>query len=40
MTPTISDFIPVSLVETDKYIKVADGHVVAAKKFRGPNKHA
>ena len=25
MTPTISDFIPGSLVEKDKYIEVADG---------------
>ena len=33
MTPEISDFIPGSLVETDKYIEVADGHFVTAKKI-------
>ena len=32
MTPEISDFIPGLLVETDKYIEVADGHVVTAKQ--------
>ena len=32
MTPQISGFIPGSLVETDKYIEVADGHFVTAKK--------
>ena len=34
MTPEISDFIPVLLVEIDKYIEVADGHFVIAKKNR------
>ena len=32
MTPDISDVIPVSLVETDKYIKVIDGNFVTEKK--------
>ena len=32
MTPEISDFIPRSLVETDKYIENADGHFVTAEK--------
>ena len=27
MTPDISDFVPGSLVEMDKYIEVADGHL-------------
>ena len=31
MIPDISDFIPVSLLETDKYIEVAYGHFVTAK---------
>ena len=31
-TPEISDFIPGSLVETDKYIKVEDGNFVTEKK--------
>ena len=31
MTPEISDFIPGSLVETDKYIKVVDGNLITAK---------
>ena len=31
MTLDISDFIPESLVETDKYIEVADGHLLTAK---------
>ena len=26
MTPTVSDFIPCSLEDTDRYIKNADGH--------------
>ena len=34
MTPKISDFILGSLVETDKYIEVADGNFVTAKKRR------
>ena len=33
MTPNISDFIPGSLVETDKYIEVADGNFVTARKI-------
>ena len=33
MTPDISDFIPVSLVETYKYINVADGYSFAAKQI-------
>ena len=32
MTPEILDFIPVSLVETDKYIEIEDGNFVAAKQ--------
>ena len=32
MTPYISDFIPGSLLETYKYIKVAGGHFVTAKQ--------
>ena len=32
MTPEISGLIPGSLVETDKYIEVADGHFVTAKQ--------
>ena len=32
MTPEISDFILGSLVEMDKYIEVADGNFVTAKK--------
>ena len=32
ITQDISDFILSSLVETDKYIKVADGHFVTEKK--------
>ena len=31
MTPDILDFIAGSLVETEKYIEVADGHLVTAK---------
>ena len=31
MTPEILDFIPVFLVETDRYIKVADRYFVTAK---------
>ena len=31
MTPEVSYFIPVSLEDTDKHIKVADGHHVMAK---------
>ena len=34
MTPDISDFIPRSLVETDKYIEVVDGHIFTAKQTR------
>ena len=32
MTPQVSDFIPVSLEDTDKYIEVADGYHVMAKQ--------
>ena len=32
MTPEVSDFVPVSLQDTDKYIEVADGHHVTAKR--------
>ena len=32
MTPDISDFTPGSLVETDKYIEVADVHFATVKK--------
>ena len=32
MTPEVSDFIPRSLEDTDKYIEVADGHHAAAKQ--------
>ena len=32
MTPDISDFIPGPLVETDKYIEVADGGFFIAKQ--------
>ena len=34
MTPKVSDFIPGSLEDTDKYIEVADGHHVTAKKYK------
>ena len=32
MTPEVSDFIPGSLEDMDKYIEVADGHHVMAKQ--------
>ena len=32
MTPEVSDIIPGSLEDTDKYIEVADGHHVTAKQ--------
>ena len=32
MTPEVSDFIPGSLEDMDKYIEVADGHHVTAKQ--------
>ena len=32
MTPKVSDFVSGSLEDTDKYIEVADGHPVTAKK--------
>ena len=32
MTPEVTDFIPGSLVDTDKFIEVADGHHVTAKQ--------
>ena len=31
MTPQVSDFIPVSLEDIDKYTEVVDGHNVTAK---------
>ena len=39
MTPEVSDFIPVSLEDTDKYIEVADRHHVTAKKRSSTNKN-
>ena len=32
ITPDISDFIPVSLMETDIYIEIVDGNLVTAKQ--------
>ena len=32
MTPEVSDFIPGTLEDTDKYIEVTDGHHVTAKQ--------
>ena len=32
MTPDISDFVPLSLVETDKYNEVAYVHYITAKQ--------
>ena len=32
MTPEVSDFVPGTLEDTDKYIEVADGHHVTAKQ--------
>ena len=32
MTPEVSDFIPGSLEDTDKYIEVADRHHATAKQ--------
>ena len=32
MTPEVSDFIPGTLKDTDKYIEVADGHPVTTKQ--------
>ena len=32
MTPEVSDFIPGTLEDTDKYIEVADGHQVMEKQ--------
>ena len=32
MTPEVTDFIPGSLDDKDKFIEVADGHHVTAKK--------
>ena len=32
MTPEVSDFVPESLEDTDKYIEVADGHHITAKR--------
>ena len=39
MTPKVLYFIPGSLEDTDKYIKVADGHHVKAKKKSSTNKN-
>ena len=38
MTPEISVFIPVSMVETDNYIKVADGHSFTEKQTQEVQK--
>ena len=35
MTPEVSDFIPGSLAETEKYTKVSDGNYVTAKQKVG-----
>ena len=35
MTPEVTDFIPGSLEDTDKFIEVADGHHITAK-HKGP----
>ena len=32
MTPEVTDFIPGSLEDTDKFIEVVDGHHVTAKQ--------
>ena len=32
MTLEISDFLPISMVETDKYIEILDGLLVTAKQ--------
>ena len=32
MTPEVTDFVPGSLEDTDKFIEVADGHHVTAKQ--------
>ena len=32
MTPEVTDFIPGTLEDTDKFIEVADGHHVMAKQ--------
>ena len=32
MTPQVSDFIPGSLEDTDKYIEIADGHYFTTKQ--------
>ena len=37
MTREVSDFIPGTLEDTDKYIEVADGHYVKAKKSSSMN---
>ena len=34
MKPPVSDFIPGSLEDTDKYIEVLDGHYVTVKQKR------
>ena len=32
MTPEVTDFVPLSLEDTDKFIEVADGHHVTEKQ--------
>ena len=32
MSPQVSDFLPGSLKDTDKYIEVADGHYITTKQ--------
>ena len=39
ITPEVSDFIPGSLEDTDKYIEFTDGHHVTAKKRSSTNKN-
>ena len=34
MTPKVTDFVPGSLEDTDKYIVVEDGHHVTSKTIR------
>ena len=37
MAPEVSDFIPGSLEDKDKYIEFADGHHATAKKMSSMN---
>ena len=39
MKPEIQYFIPVLLAETDKYNKVADGHLITVKNRISSNKN-